>query len=133
MGTTFEIFFFENCKAESDHVTRTAEGDCGAWVIDANTNKLYGQIVAGLEGTEIAYIALLNDVFADISAQLHVSNVTFSTEENLTKTREDPMLPQVDSGKRRKGRQRDEELAWDRSYILSFGKQYFTRLWRKWI
>jgi hypothetical protein len=102
-------------------------------VIDANTNKLYGQIVAGLEGTEIAYIALLIDVFADISAQLHVSNVTFSTEENLTKTREDPMPPKVDSGKRRKGRQSEEELAWDRSHILSFGKQYLTRLWIKWI
>jgi len=86
---------------------------------------LYGQIVAGLEGTEIAYIALLKDIFADISLQIGKS-VALPTEESLAKTRENHVQPKLDRSTRPEETKSEEKAAWDKSYVLTFGKQRRT-------
>ncbi|KIW73427.1 hypothetical protein PV04_01548 [Phialophora macrospora] len=40
-----------------------AEGDCGSWVLDAETGGLYGHIIAGSESQGIAHIVPARDVF----------------------------------------------------------------------
>ncbi|KAF3026514.1 hypothetical protein E8E14_013586 [Neopestalotiopsis sp. 37M] len=45
-------------------------GDCGADVVDAQTGDLYGHIVRGCTGRQIAYIRAATDVFEDIQQRL---------------------------------------------------------------
>lgn len=47
-----------------------AKGDCGSWVIDAETRGLYGHIVAGCERTGTAYIMSAQNVFKDVKERL---------------------------------------------------------------
>jgi hypothetical protein len=47
-----------------------AKGDCGSWVIDAETHGLYGHIIAGCERTRIAYIMAAHSVFEDAKERL---------------------------------------------------------------
>lgn len=46
------------------------QGDCGSWVLDAETRALYGHIVAGCEQEGLAYIMPANDVVADVINRL---------------------------------------------------------------
>lgn len=48
-----------------------AQGDCGAWVLDAGTGGLYGHIIAGLELQGIAYVMPARDVFDNAQASLN--------------------------------------------------------------
>ena len=41
-------------------------GDCGAWVVDAQTGNLYGHIVAGSPGTGRAIVVPFHSIFEDI-------------------------------------------------------------------
>jgi len=45
-------------------------GDCGAWVIDAETGELYGHIIAGSPTVGTAIIVPFQAVFADIECRL---------------------------------------------------------------
>jgi hypothetical protein len=47
-----------------------AKGDCGSWVIDAETRGLYGHIIAGCERTGTAYIMSAHNVFEDAKEHL---------------------------------------------------------------
>ena len=47
-----------------------AEGDCGSWILDAETGDLYGHIVAGCEQTGTAYIMPAHNVFEDARKRL---------------------------------------------------------------
>lgn len=46
------------------------KGDCGSWILDAETQGLYGHIIAGCEGSTIAYIVPSISVMED--AQKHL-------------------------------------------------------------
>ncbi len=46
------------------------KGDCGSWVIDAESRGLYGHIIAGSEGTGTAYIMSAYKVFEDAHERL---------------------------------------------------------------
>lgn len=46
------------------------KGDCGSWVIDAETRGLYGHIIAGCEGRGTAYIMSAYNVFEDAKERL---------------------------------------------------------------
>ncbi|KAH8779344.1 hypothetical protein BGZ57DRAFT_760894, partial [Hyaloscypha finlandica] len=47
-----------------------AKGDCGSWVIDAESRGLYGHIIAGCEPTGTAYIMSAHNVFEDAKERL---------------------------------------------------------------
>jgi hypothetical protein len=49
-------------------------GDCGSWVVDANTGNLVGHIVAGDSTLHRAYLIQATDVFHDIQStnDMHV-------------------------------------------------------------
>ena len=47
-------------------------GDCGAWVVNANTGLLYGHIVAGDPVTGMAFIIPAHKVFSDIEHRFGV-------------------------------------------------------------
>jgi hypothetical protein len=47
-----------------------AEGDCGSWILDAETGGLYGHIIAGCEQTGTAYIMPAHNVFEDAKKRL---------------------------------------------------------------
>lgn len=55
-------------------------GDCGADVLDAETGDLYGHVVRGCPGTQIAYIRAATDVFQDIQQRLGTVPVVASDE-----------------------------------------------------
>ncbi|KAK7999377.1 hypothetical protein PG990_011977 [Apiospora arundinis] len=44
-------------------------GDCGSWVYDTQTNKLFGHVVAASVGATVITIMPARDVFGDISAR----------------------------------------------------------------
>jgi hypothetical protein len=46
------------------------KGDCGSWVIDAETHGLYGHIIAGCERTRTAYVMSAHNVFEDAKERL---------------------------------------------------------------
>ncbi|KIW90917.1 uncharacterized protein Z519_08700 [Cladophialophora bantiana CBS 173.52] len=48
-----------------------AQGDCGSWVLDAETGDLYGHIIAGCERKGIAYIMPARDRFDNVQACLN--------------------------------------------------------------
>lgn len=48
-------------------------GDCGAWVIDAESGNLYGHIVAGDSFLHRAYVVQITDVINDIQTKMHES------------------------------------------------------------
>jgi hypothetical protein len=51
----------------TDHIlTNLAEGDCGAWVVDATTGDLFGIVVCGHSRTKCAYIMPAMHIFHDI-------------------------------------------------------------------
>ncbi|KAI9772500.1 MAG: peptide-N4-(N-acetyl-beta- glucosaminyl)asparagine amidase [Geoglossum simile] len=47
-----------------------AKGDCGSWVIDAETRGLYGHIIAGCERTGTAYIMSAHNAFKNAKERL---------------------------------------------------------------
>lgn len=49
-------------------------GDCGMWVVDAQSRELYGHIVAGSPGTGMAYLIPAYQVFDD--ARRHLGRIT---------------------------------------------------------
>ncbi|KAI4594019.1 hypothetical protein KJ359_008808 [Pestalotiopsis sp. 9143b] len=53
--------------------TVVVDGDCGADVVDAKTGSLYGHIVRGCRGEQIAYIVSAKEVFEDLEDRLGVS------------------------------------------------------------
>lgn len=55
-------------------------GDCGADVLDAQSGDLYGHVVRGCPGTQIAYIRAATDVFQDIEQRLGIVPVIASDE-----------------------------------------------------
>lgn len=55
-------------------------GDCGADVLDAQTGDLYGHVIRGCPGTQIAYIRAATDVFQDIQQRLGIAPVIASEE-----------------------------------------------------
>jgi len=57
-------------------------GDCGSWVIDANTFEVYGHIVAS-DGFGDSYVVPIVDVFRDISAVESADRVEFPSEETV--------------------------------------------------
>jgi hypothetical protein len=59
-------------------VTTLVTGDCGAWVIDADTSVLYGHIVAGHADGRIAYIIPAHKILEDIKK--HIGHVDFVQE-----------------------------------------------------
>lgn len=61
------------------------KGDCGSWVIDAETRGLYGHIIAGCESTGIAYIMSAHNVFEDAKERLggqRLLGCDFASEAN---------------------------------------------------
>lgn len=52
--------------------TPLVEGDCGAWVCDRETHKLYGHVVAGSPGTGLACIVPAYQVFGDVERLLQL-------------------------------------------------------------
>ncbi|KAI1166435.1 hypothetical protein F5B18DRAFT_607227 [Nemania serpens] len=54
------------------------DGDCGSPVIDRATRSLYGHIVRGVAGTNVAYIVQVVDIFRDIGTKTgeYISIVT---------------------------------------------------------
>ena len=65
---------------------RFVRGDCGSWVIDANTFEVYGHVVAS-DGFGDSYVVPIVDVFRDISAVQAVDRVEFPSEEKIAKWR----------------------------------------------
>ncbi|KAK7993733.1 hypothetical protein PG989_007114 [Apiospora arundinis] len=51
---------------------RLEKGDCGSWVIDADTGDLYGHVVAGSLGSSAALVLPFSDVFRDILHRVKV-------------------------------------------------------------
>jgi hypothetical protein len=47
-----------------------AKGDCGSWIIDAETRGLYGHIIAGYERPGTAYIKSAQNVLEDAKERL---------------------------------------------------------------
>ena len=58
-------------------------GDCGAWVVNANTGLVYGHIVAGDPVTGMAFIIPAHKVFSDIEHRFGV-RPALSTENHRT-------------------------------------------------
>ncbi|KAI0148957.1 hypothetical protein BJ166DRAFT_601554 [Pestalotiopsis sp. NC0098] len=58
--------------------TVVIDGDCGADVVDENTGALYGHIVRGCRGTQIAYIVSALEVLADLRERLDANPVVVS-------------------------------------------------------
>ena len=48
-----------------------AQGDCGAWALDAGNGGLYGHLIAGLERDGSAYIMPARDVFDNVQTKLN--------------------------------------------------------------
>ncbi|KAL8789111.1 MAG: hypothetical protein Q9195_006977 [Heterodermia aff. obscurata] len=59
----------------------TIPGDCGAWVVNANTGLIYGHIVAGDPVTGMAFIIPAHKVFSDIEHRFG-TRPTLSTEQS---------------------------------------------------
>ena len=70
------------------------DGDSGAWILDAVTGDLYGQVVAGLSGGVAAYIVPAYKIFDDIRRVLGptdlVSNSTEAVTEKIEEQRHHP-------------------------------------------
>ncbi|KAF7536998.1 hypothetical protein G7054_g4130 [Neopestalotiopsis clavispora] len=67
-----------------DHVV--IDGDCGADVVDEKTGNVYGHIVRGCRGTQIAYIVPATDVFEDVREKTGIDpNILLNdeTEERM--------------------------------------------------
>jgi hypothetical protein len=60
--------------------TVIVRGDCGADVVDEKTGNLFGHVVRGCHGTQIAYIVSAKDVFEDIQQRVGVMPVIPSSE-----------------------------------------------------
>ncbi|KAK3385540.1 hypothetical protein B0H63DRAFT_184100 [Podospora didyma] len=56
-----------------------SEGDCGAAVLEPDTGRFYGHIVAGTPGTGLAYIIEADQIFRDIDARVGQSSVTLQS------------------------------------------------------
>jgi hypothetical protein len=98
------------------------QGDCGAWIIDAkDTDQIYGYVVASKEGTGIAYVVLLQDVFKDISTQLGKSEIGIPTESELESARDGF----TSSRKATQSTSNDAYNPWLRSLVLTFGESYY--------
>ncbi|KAI0140368.1 hypothetical protein BJ166DRAFT_117006 [Pestalotiopsis sp. NC0098] len=57
------------------------DGDCGAEVLDAQTCDLYGHVVRGCSGTQVAYIRAATDVFEDIQQRLGIVPVIATQDD----------------------------------------------------
>lgn len=56
-------------------------GDCGCWVVDANSGDLYGHLVAGSPSSGVAYIVPAIQTFADMRDHLGGCSVELPTSE----------------------------------------------------
>lgn len=67
--------------------TPLVNGDCGSWVYDQQTHKLYGHVVAGSLETGLACIVPAYQVFDDVERLIHLFEQRFKSqrgeEENL--------------------------------------------------
>ncbi|KAG4439065.1 hypothetical protein IFR05_005456 [Cadophora sp. M221] len=70
-------------RVRSAHITHPAPGYCGSWVLDSSRESLYGHLIAGRQGTSIAYLVLARDIFEDIRIQRKASEVRLPTREEL--------------------------------------------------
>ncbi|KAK8062633.1 hypothetical protein PG997_014730 [Apiospora hydei] len=52
---------------------RLEKGDCGSWVIDADTGNLHGHVIAGSPGSGAMLVLPFSDVFDDISHRVEIS------------------------------------------------------------
>lgn len=71
------------------------DGDCGSWVVDSQTGKVYGHIVA-LDTFGEAYIVPSRDSFQDIAKQLGCASVHIPTGQEICDywtNQEPPMAP----------------------------------------
>ncbi|KAJ9607223.1 hypothetical protein H2200_008295 [Cladophialophora chaetospira] len=76
-----------------------AQGDCGSWVLDAETGTLYGHIVAGCERQGIGYLIPACDVFHDVAARLNKESLLDCelVLEILSIPTNTEMMPEVDT------------------------------------
>ncbi|KAH6715694.1 hypothetical protein BKA61DRAFT_671985 [Leptodontidium sp. MPI-SDFR-AT-0119] len=58
-------------------------GDCGSWVLDSSQESLYGHLIAGRQGTGVAYLVLARDIFEDIRIRCKASEVRLPTRQEL--------------------------------------------------
>ncbi|KAH6642296.1 hypothetical protein C7974DRAFT_408862 [Boeremia exigua] len=61
-----------------------ADGDCGSWVYDGETNKLYGHIVAGAPETGLACVVPAYQIFEDIEKLVPLLSQRCETRESTT-------------------------------------------------
>ena len=56
-------------------------GDCGSWVIDAVSRDLYGHIVAGHSGSNVAYVVPAVRIFDDITQCMGIAPTIFTKKD----------------------------------------------------
>jgi hypothetical protein len=63
-------------------------GDCGSWVVDADSAEIYGHVVAGNTPLRRAYFIAAADVVQDIQANLPFpAQVVIPVRETKTQSR----------------------------------------------
>ena len=81
----------------------TMPGDCGSWVVNADTGDIYGHIVAGDPVSGMAYVIPAYKVFADIERRLGARpslwtgevNVQIAEADSIALSEKMPSLPRV--------------------------------------
>ncbi len=111
-------------------------GDCGSWIIDANTGDLFGHVVAGSPKTGAAMIIPAVLTFTDLEARTQIRPRLPTTPLQLLPTYADTKRqPTTDKKKSARSRQLSQyDIAWTKNVSLQFGelmrqkhKMYFIK------
>jgi hypothetical protein len=57
-------------------------GDCGSWILEPSTGKVFGHIVAGLPGTNLAYVISAQHIIRNIESMTG-SKVMLPSKRNV--------------------------------------------------
>ena len=70
------------------------DGDCGSWVVDTETDEVYGHVVAADDFGE-AQVIPLNETLQDMRLQLSAASVTIPTPEDIRNCRRQSCLQPI--------------------------------------